>query len=141
MIFKIHPSKLYKKYTNINLTTTPNESGDLLSCLEEYNFDYKLVNQLIFSLNENVIRNLYRYIWVKFKLLKIHIKENLEEYNDDPTYKYINDFKMIYYKDFDLEDNKILFMNYYNFVYNNLYLTNKTLCIFLYNTIAQYLVF
>lgn len=140
LIFKIHPFKLYKKYTNINLTTIPNESGELFSCLGEYNFDYKILNKLIFSLNENVIRNLYRYIWVKFKLLKIHIKENLEEYNDDPTYKYINDFQIMYYKDFDNENNKILFLNYYNFVYNNLYSTNKTLCIFLYNTIAQYLV-
>ena len=141
LIFKIHPLKLYKKYTHINITRPSNVSGDLFSCLKEYNFDYKIVNQLIFSLNDNVIRNLYRYIWVKFKLLKIHIIGNLIEYNDDPTYKYINDFQMIYYKDFEIEHNKKLFQNYNNFVYNNLYSTNKTLCIFLYNTIAQYLVY
>ena len=67
------------------------------------------------------------------------MKEHLSQYEDDETYKYITEFNMQYYKDF--YKNEDLLKNYYNFVYNNLYTTNKTLCIFIYNTIAQYLVF
>ena len=138
-LLRITPHKLYKKYTNINNKTYRNELGDLLSCLQEYNFDYKIFNKLIFNLDLYVLKNLYRYVWIRFKLLKIHMKEHLSQYEDDETYKYITEFNMQYYKDF--YKNEDLLKNYYNFVYNNLYTTNKTLCIFIYNTIAQYLVF
>ena len=139
-IFKITPQKLYKKYTNINnIKKTNDQNGDLLSCLKEHNFDHIIFNKLIFNLDNYVLRNLYRYVWVKFKLLKLKIRGELSDYSDDPTYKYINEYNMIYYKEY--ENHKETFKNYKNFVYNNLYTTNKTLSIFIYNTIAQYLVF
>jgi len=139
-IFKISPQILYNKYCNINKNINKNNSqiGDLLSCLKEHNFDHIVFNKLIFNLDNYVLINLYRYIWVKFKLLKINMKEELSEYSEDPTYKYIKEYNMIYYKDY--EKHKDVFKNYKNFVYNNLYTNNKTLAIFIYNTISQYLI-
>ena len=137
-ILKIAPDKLYKKYTNINNFKYTNEMGDLFSCLKEYDFDYKIFNKLIFNLEDYVIRNLYRYVWIRFKLLKAHINEKLFKYHDDPSYKYINEFTLLYYKDFD--NNREIFNNYHNFLYNNLYNSNRLLSLFFYNTISKYLI-
>ena len=138
LLLKYNPSKLYNKYTNINCVKYSNETGDLFKCLEYSNFNYKLVNKLLFNLDINVIKNLYRYIWVNFKLFKEHISKNWSNHSEDITYKYIMSYQLLHYKEYYKTPE--LFMNYHNFVYNNLYTDNEILSIYLYNMVCDYLI-
>ena len=150
-IIRIEPENLYKKYININSDYYVNlhninfeggeEKGDLFAVLDKFSINYKIINKLIFNLDEYVIRNLYRYIWTKYKLLKIHLESQNkikgdQEYYKSPIFKYINTFQILHSSDYNSE----IFGSYYNFVYNNLYTDNITLCVFFYNTICKYLI-
>jgi len=140
-ILKYTPDKLYSKYTNINCVKYTNENGDLFKCLEYSNFDYKLVNKLLFNLHITVIRNLYRYIWVNYKLLKEHIINNWSIYEEDDTYKHILKYKLLHYNDYYKKpEYEGVFLNYHNYVYNNLYTDNEILSIYFYNLICKYLI-
>jgi len=140
-IIKYNPDKLYSKYTNINCVKYTNENGDLFKCLEYSNFDYKLVNKLLFNLHLTVIKNLYRFIWINFKLFKENIKNNWSIYEKDETYEYIMNYNLLHYKDYyKSPDYKKLFLNYHNFVYNNLHTENEILSIYFYNMICKYLI-
>lgn len=151
-IIIIEPENLYKKYININsdyyinlnnINYECDTHGTLFKCFDKFSINYKIINKLIFDLDRYVINNLYRHIWIKYKLLKIHLeKQNKlngdQEYDKSDIYKYIMNFQLLHYNDYN--KNKELFGSYYNFVYNNLYTENITLCVFFYNVICKYLI-
>ena len=58
------------------------------------------------------------------------------EYDKSDIYKFIMNFNIQHYKDYDSQ----IFGSFYNFVYNNLYTDNITLCVFFYNVISKYLI-
>ena len=126
-LIRLEPNKLYTKYVNINCCKYTNSNdGILFKCLEPYNFDYRLINKLLYNLDNKTLTNLYRYIWIQYKLLKTTITEE----------HYIAGFEILHFNKYNEEEH----LNYYNFVYNNLHTDNEVLSIVFYNMICKYLI-
>ena len=134
--------KILKENLNINetnynfliegISTILLKSFKLFSELKSYNIDYKIYILIFFSLNMKNIKNLYRYIAIKWNRLKNKYKD-LENVPDEINFSFDDIYNNI--SKFSLEDIQEKFLdNILKFTLNN-----KIYIIFIINVMQEYL--